>query len=65
MSTLNDLRSHRADAAQRLQAALSAASCLTPEQAAEIVGCHREVCAAYAAELALIASGKLPSSDPQ
>lgn len=71
MTTLAQLRSNRDDAERQFQLAMvdlglpgSTAAWPAPELLAKARGYHREVCAAYAAELSLIANGTLPIHEP-
>lgn len=60
MTTLPQLRAAREESEAQFQAAVIAAG-LPIEQLAAVLGYHREVCAAYAAELSIVANGTLPN----
>ncbi len=69
MTTLTELRTQRAEAEKLFLSTLNAIPHARPgfpdliEFCAEAQGYHREVCAAYAAELSLISSGKLSNDN--
>lgn len=65
VTTLTELRAQRAEAEGLFLRALNGIKPDSPDVmrlCAEAQGYHREVCAAYAAELSLISSGKLPDT---
>lgn len=66
MTTLPEIRAQRADAEASFQAAMREVEALLAPTDFHLIataqGYHREVCAASAAELSLIESGKLPTT---
>lgn len=68
MTTLTELRTHRAEAESLFVKAMDDIDEALPGQCldsliVEALSYHREVCASYAAELSLISSGTLPKTD--